>query len=230
MCRLNIKIVAILAMAVGSLSANWHPLKLMKAYNGRDFTLKNGVEYVEVKKVHVFEPYHSKAKKRVKKSRVLRLYREPLSSFSAKVRKDFKNLPLSAKKSKSFMHGGQGHLGGSEHWYYNGFMLDSNLKTWRLESKEDLIDMVKPIDTPAEAKLVMWVNGFAEDFLTYDNEYKAKYKKVGKNYIVKEHYKVTDTAYGDCGIYTYKSKVTRDGRVLNRRLIQKAPTKICGGE
>jgi len=47
---------------------------------------------------------------------------------------------------------------------------------------------------------------------------------------VQEHYKVTDTAYGDCGIYTYKSKVTRDGRVLNRKLIKKAPSKECGGE
>jgi len=225
-----INIVAILLVTSLFADAKWHPLKSMKTYNGRDFTLKSDVEYVEIKKVHIFKPLYPKAKEQVSIKRVLSLYRKPLSNFSTKVRKDFKNLPLSAKKSKSFLHGDQGHLGSIEYWYYNAFMLDSNLKTWRLENTKDLIDMVKPINTPAEIKLVMWANGFAEGFLTYKEEYRAKYKKVGKNYIVQEHYSVTDTAYGKCGVYTYKSTVTKDGRVLNRRLIKKTPSKECGAE
>jgi len=118
---------------------------------GIDFSLKKGVEYIEVKRVDIFKPIYPQAKTKVHKKTI----KKPLSSFGAKVSNNFKSLPLSSKKSKSFLQGSQGYLSGVSSWYYNGFMLDSNLKTWRLENTKDLIDMVKPINTPAEVKLAM---------------------------------------------------------------------------
>ena len=40
-------------------------------------------------------------------------------------------------------------------WYYNGFMLDNAGKTWRLENTGDVIDMLYPVDTPAELSLLL---------------------------------------------------------------------------
>jgi len=223
--------IFLLVLSFGILNASWHPLKLIKAYGGRDFTLKSGVEYVEIIHIKEFNYYTEKGSTKSKSSKsVIKIYRKPLNSYGFKVEKNFKRLPLSSKKSNSFLHDSTTNLIGSSSWCYNGFMLDSNLKTWRLENTKDLIDMLKPINTPADVKLVMWANKYAEGFLTNSSNYHAKYKKVGKNFIVQEHYNVENSAYGDCGIYTYKSTVTRDGKVLNRRLIKKAPPKFCISE
>jgi len=210
--------------------ADWHPLKPINSYSGRDFTLKKGVEYVEIKELYIFKPIYPQAKKKIRKCSVLTLYKKPLRYFDKKVENDFKKLPLSDKDNNAFIHTSQSHLTGVEYWYYNAFMLDSNLKTWRIERVEELIDMVNPIDTPAEVKLVMWVNGYAEGTLTYQENYQAKYKKSGKDYMVKEHYTVTDTAYGECGVYTYQSIVTRAGKVRSRKLLKRDPVEECGGE
>ena len=225
------KITVVLMLIGGFASANWHSLKLMSAYSGRDFSLKKGVEYIEIKRVDIYsaDPRTPREKLIEQKSirTVFKMYKKPLLSFGKEVASNFKRLPLSSKKKDSFLSGGVGHLGGTSYWYYNGFMLDSNLKTWRLENTQDIIDMVKPINTPAEIKLVMWANKYAEGFLTDSGGYRAKYKKQGKNYIVEEHYSIEDMAYGECGVYTYQSTISRSGKLVNRKLLIKEPSVGC---
>ena len=219
---------AIILTATASLWAGWHPLKLMTAYHGQDFHLKPGVTYVELRRSDTFTPNYGKPKTHVK--RVFTLSRKPLSSYGAKTARAFRRLPMSAKKRYMIMRGGEGHLSGTSSWYYNGFMLDTHGKMWRLETVKDLIDMVAPIDTPAEAKLVLWAHKHAEGFTTNKEDYHARYRKRGRNYLIEEHYAVTDTADGECGIYTYRSTITPAGRITHRKRISKRPSKDCGAE
>jgi hypothetical protein len=214
--------------ACGNLVAGWHPLKPMSAYHGQDFHLKAGVAYVEMRRSDTFRPDHGKPTTHVR--RAVTLSRKPLSRYGAKTVRDFQRLPMSSKKRYTLMRGGAGHLSGSSIWYYNGFMLDTHGKMWRLETIQDLIDMVRPIDTPAEAKLVLWAHQHAEGFTTDSSDYRARYKKIGRNYLIEEHYAITDTAYGECGIYTWRSTVTHAGHISQRKRISKRPSKYCGGE
>jgi len=225
------KISVVLMLTGAFVFANWYPLKLMSAYSSRDFSLKEGVEYMEVKRVDIYSAYPRDVKEKVVESKsvqtVFQIYNKPLKSFGKKVASNFKRLPLSSKKRDSFLSGGAGHLGGTSSWYYNGFMLDSNLKSWRLENTQDIIDMVKPINTPAEIKLVMWANKYAEGFLTDSGGYRAKYKKVGKNYVVEERYSIENMAYGECGVYTYQSTIDSSGKLLKRKLLLKESALGC---
>jgi hypothetical protein len=222
------KTAIVLIFATATLWAGWHPLKLMTAYHGQDFHLKPGVAYVEMRRSDTFRPHVDKPTTQVKRAFVLS--RKPLERYGVKTARAFRRLPMSPKKRYTLMQGGAGHLTGTSSWYYNGFMLDTKGKMWRLESVRDLIDMVAPIDTPAEAKLVLWAHQHAEGFTTDTGDYHARYKKIGRNYLIEEHYAITDTAYGECGIYTWRNTITRTGRITHRKQISRRSSKICGSE
>jgi len=203
-------------------SAGWHTLKPMTAYHGQDFHLKPSVAYVELRRLdtaQLLKGYKTKVK------RAFVMSQKSLDSYGVKTAKAFRHIPMSSKKRYKLLSGGYGLVS----WYYNGFMLDTHGKIWRLETVKDLIDMVAPIDTPAEAKLVLWAHKHAEGFTTYKGGYSAKYRKSGQNYIIEEHYTVDDTMYGECGVYTYRSTVTHAGRITHRKRISKRPVKDCGG-
>ena len=84
----------------------------------------------------------------------------------------------------------------------------------------DLIGIVVPIDTPAEVSLVLWAHKY--------NEWSAKYRKSGNNYLV-EDYVIADTAAG-CFRTTYRSTITRSGRIIHRKRISKHTPQKCGAE
>ncbi len=214
------KIIITLMGTVLCVSAGWHPLKPMTDYHGEDFHLKPSVAYVELRRSDtvLLKEYKTKVK------RAFIMSRKSLDSYGVKTAKAFRHIPMSSKKRYKLLSGGYGFSS----WYYNGFMLDTHGKIWRLETVKDLIDMVAPIDTPAEAKLVLWAHKHAEGFTTDDEGYRAKYRKSGQNYIIEEHYAVDDTIYGECGVYTYRSTVTRSGRITHRKRISKRPVKDCG--
>ncbi len=45
----------------------------------------------------------------------------------------------------------------------NGFMIDDQQKIWRMNEVSDVINYLGKIDTPAELKLVLWLNNEAHD-------------------------------------------------------------------
>ena len=102
-------------------------------------------------------------------------------------------------------------------------MLDSNGKQWRLENIQDVIDMIRPIDTPAEVRLVLWLHGVTH---TSDGKYSIQYRKNGKEYVIKEHYVCHECAC-DCGDYIYQYKVNRSGKITQKKLLRKKAVKLC---
>jgi hypothetical protein len=135
----------------------------------------------------------------------------------------FSHIPL--KEKYTLTKGEWGGLVAYGSWYCNGFMLDSVGKSWRLENVQDLIDMIKPIDTPAEIRLILWLD---PDIYSSDGD---KYRKNGNGYIVKSHYVIHDSSQGDgCGDYSYQYKISRSGKITQKKLLRKKSVDDCGSE
>lgn len=216
-------LIAILACTITT-NAGWKTLHEIEYYGPKAYTLKRGVAHVEVRRYSDITRETSSVSKHTKEVKtVIQMYRRELSLFGNKIREDFKRLP--SKKSDAFKKGSYAGLGGYSSWYYNGFMLDMAHKMWRLENVEDVIEMVKPVDTPAEIRLVLWLH--SKDF--YKDYYSAKYRKSGRLYIVREHYVINDYDHG-CGDYTYRYKINRLGKIIEKKLLSKKAVEECGGE
>ena len=214
------KITMTLMSTILCVSAGWHGLKSVDAYHPKDFHLKSGVAYVEMRLQNSIAPMHDPKHLNVKTKRVFAMGRKSPSSFGSKTANRFRHLPMSAKKRHTLLRGSRAGLIGTSTWYYNGFMLDTHGKIWRLESIKDLIDMVAPIDTSAEVSLILWAHKY--------NEWSATYRKSGNNYLV-EDYVIADTSAG-CFRTTYRSTITRSGRITHRKRISKYPSQMCGAE
>lgn len=218
--KVQIKTILIAILLTLTANAGWKPLKTLGHYGPKAFTLKKGVGYVEIRK-YTKGNEGSHDYKRLETA--LRMYRTTLSTYGGKLERAFKQIP--GKKRYSFKKGEYCGLGGCGSWYHNGFMLDSKGKQWRLENIQDVIDMVKPIDTPAEIRLVLWLYG---DDKSYAEQYSAKYRKSQNAYIVKEHYVIHESP--DCGDYSYQYKISRSGKITQKKLLRKKSVKECGGE
>ena len=156
-------------------------------------------------------------------SMTLRIYRS-----TPKNKNIFSHIPL--KEKYTLTKGEYVGMMSMSSWYTNGFMLDSTGKSWRLENIQDVIDMIKPVDTPADLSLVLWLHSDAQD-LSDQKSYSAKYRKSGSGYVIREHhiaYGVGDWVYG-CGDYLFEYKVNASGRVTQKKLIRKREVE-CGGE
>jgi len=213
----QIKTILIAILLTLTANADWKPLKSLDHYGPKAFTLKKGVTYVEVRKYSQMD-YGRENEVFKDKTLLLRMYQN--TPPSSKI----KGIP--AKKSLAFKKGSRGGLTFVKSWFYIGFMLDSANKAWRLESVQDLVDMVRPIDTAAEIRLILWLNGNADGNV---DKYSAKYRKSGSGYIVKEHYVSNgDDVYG-CGDFTYEYRINRSGKITQKKLLRKKAVE-CGGD
>jgi len=226
----QIKTVLVAVLLTLTLNAGWKPLKKLDYYGPKAFTLKKGVGYVDIRKyTKAFIP-NAKGGIDITKKKVVvfKMYRHPLSDFGSATKHAFGK--ISPKKSYAFKKGAYASLGPSAKWYYGAFMLDSAGKSWRLENIQDVADMIKPVDTPADLSLILWLHSNAQD-LSDQKRYSAKYKKSGNIYVIQEHhvaYGVGDWVYG-CGDYLFEYKVNASGRVTQKKLIRKRKVE-CGGE
>lgn len=214
----QMKIILIVLLMTLTVDAKW---KELKSYGPKVYTLKKGVEYVEIRISTYSMSREAGAQSSTSVQTALKFYRKPLSAFGAKIAKKFKQIPV--KKQFAFNKGYESHMLSGSDWYYNGFMLDSAGKSWRLENAQDVIDMIKPIDTPAELGLVLWL-----DPKIHGSD-STKYQKSGSGYIVRSHYVIHDTSEGECGDYTYQYRVSRSGK-LTKKLLRKKEVDDCGSE
>jgi len=219
---MRFKILFISVLCTLTANAAWKTLHSLEYYGPKAYTLKEGVAHVEVRKYEtsIQEMLGCSKKGYINVTTVLKMSRRALSSFSNKTQEDFKRLPM--KKVNAFKNGSFAGQGGYSSWYYNGFMLNIHGKMWRLETINDVIEMVKPIDTPAELRLILWLH--SKD--NHKENYSAKYRKSGSIYIVKEHYAINDYSQG-CGNFTYIYKINRSGKIIQKKLLGKKTVKIC---
>ncbi|BAF72965.1 hypothetical protein [Sulfurovum sp. NBC37-1] len=226
----QIKTILIIILLTLSTNAGWKPLQSLDHYGPKAFTLKKGVAYVEIRKyTETYIPNAAGSGDTAKKKAVVfRMYRHPLSYFGSATKHAFQK--ISSKKRYGFKKGAYASLGPSSKWYYDAFMLDSTGKSWRLENIQDVVDMVKPVDSLADLSLVLWLHSNAQD-LSDKKSYSAKYRKNGSGYVVREHHIAHgggDWIYG-CGDYTFEYKVNTSGKVVQKKLIKKRKVE-CGGE
>ena len=226
----QIHIVLMVMMLTLMAHAGWKPLKSLEHYGPKAFTLKKGVSYVEIRKYTETYIPNAAGNGDITKKRavVFRMYRHPLSHFGSATKHSFQK--ISPKKRYAFKKGAYASLGPSSKWYYGAFMLDSTRKSWRLENIQDVVDMVKPVDTSADLSLVLWLYSDAQD-LSDKKSYSAKYRKSGSGYIIREHHVahgVGDWVYG-CGDYTFEYKINASGKVTQKKLIKKRKVE-CGGD
>ena len=218
----QIKIVLITILLTLTVHAGWKPLKSLDHYGPKAFTLKKGVVYVELYKYRKLTEMAEKVTVSKNTSVALRIYQSTPHNMNV-----FSRIPL--KERYAIKKGEYVGLGGSSSWYYNGFMLDAAGKTWRLENTKDVIDMLYPIDTPADLSLVLWLNSDAREKA---EKYSAKYRKSGSGYIVQEYHashEYSSWKYA-CGEYTFEYKINVSGKIIQKKLIKKRKFKVCGGE
>ncbi len=207
--------ILIALLCVVSLNAKWKSLKDIKAYSPTSFTLKKGVAYVELRSLITSKSNHSKIKRSLNIN--AKMYRKPLSSYGSDATKRFRNLPMSKSKRNIIKQGSWSTEGSYGSWFCNGFMLTNDKKTWRLENKKDVVEIMKPVNTEAELSLIMWLYGHSGKF---------KYKKNSHGYTVIEHYSKEQDS---CADVTYRYNITSLG-VVTKKLLKKRAYSCAGAD
>jgi hypothetical protein len=214
----QIYIILMVILMTVTVQAGWKSLKSLSDYDPKDFTLKKDVIYVELRTFKKLTEMGEKIMVSKSTSVTLRIYRS-----TPKNKNIFSHIPL--KEKYTLIKGEYVGMMSMSSWYTNGFMLDSAGKSWRLENVQDLIDIIKPIDTPAEVRLIMWLD---PDIYSSEGD---RYRKSGDGYIVKSHYVIHDSNQGaGCGDYSYQYKISRSGKITQKKLLRKKAVDICGSE
>ena len=148
---------------------------------------------------------------------VMSAYKTPLQSFKSKKVKKFKSLAPNFTKEANIREMGHCLMSGCTFSRSNGFMIDKNGKMWRMNEVSDVIKYLGIIDTPAELKLVLWLNNEAHD--------KDKYRKTSNGYIVISEYDNSINDLGECGHFVYRLKVSKKGKITEKKLLKKTESK-----
>lgn len=209
----KIVLLALLLTGVHAKGVKWQKLKEIEKYSGSDYNLKEGVEYLEVRQ------YVWRAPQKVNKNNYsvpVSAYKIPLKSFESKIVKKFKNLAPNFTKQANIRNIGYCYMSGCTSSLCNGFMIDNNGKFWSMNEVGDVINFLGEIDTPAEVKLVLWLNKEAHE---------DKYSKTSKGYTVISEYDNSIDNFGECGYFTYRLRINRRGKITEKKLLKKGPSK-----
>ena len=140
---------------------------------------------------------------------------EPISGIDPVVVKKFRTAkPMSTKES---------NIGGQKFGrFVNGFIIDKNNKVWRMDEVKDVITQLGEIDTPAEARLILWISGY-----TNGNHY----YKTPKGYEITYTYETTESSSSsqcvDHKEITEKALVNKKGEIVSRK---KLKSRVVGQE
>ncbi len=217
----KIVLLVLLITGVHAKGAKWQELKALKEYPVNAYKLKEGVEYLEIRN---YIKGNKDKRYNIKKYGVtVSMQRTPLKSFSPKMVKKFKALSPNLSKQTNIKSSTFCLMSGCVSQISNGFMIDSHGKMWRMNMVKDVIGMLGEIDTPAEAKLVLWLND--KNRSTSDENYKDKYRKTSKGYTVISEYDNSIMNFGECGHFTYRININKKGKITGKKLLKKKPSK-----
>jgi hypothetical protein len=198
----------------------WHNLKELKAYDLRDFNLRDDVSYLEIRLYT----------KRAKEEEFDRKYNVkvamgtmPLSSFDARLVRKFKRVKPNLSNETNIKRVGFCLMLGCTHILGNGFMINKDKKIWTMNMREDIVQMIGQVDTPAEVRLVLWLHD--KNLASYDKD-EYQYKKVSDGYEILHKYTNTLSNIGECGHFTYEMFVTKDGKVSKNKFLTKSTKNV----
>ena len=147
----------------------------------------------------------------------------PLASFDAKLVKEFKAVKPNLTQETNLKRVGFCLMFGCTHVLGNGFMIKRDKKIWQMNMTQDILQMIDEVDTPAEVRLVLWLND--KNLATYSKE-KYHYRKVSNGYEIRHEYENTLSNIGECGRFTYEMFVTNKGTISKNRLVKKSTENV----
>ena len=198
----------------------WQKLKPLEDYSPDDFNLKKGVEYLEIRTYHKGQ---KEKKYRTKDySIAIRMGETPLSFFEPKLIKAFKKIAPNLSNETNIKQVGFCLMSGCVSKISNGFMIDSHNKMWVMNTTEDILNMIGEVDTPAEAKLVLWLD---DKRMGEPEEDIYQYQKVDNGYKILYEYDNSLSNLGECGHFIYEMFITKNGKITQKKLLKKSEPK-----
>lgn len=97
----KIVLLALLLTGLHAKTAKWHKLQSLTEYSGSDYTLKEGVEYLEIRKYFQATRYD-----RENYEVTVSIYKSALQSFSPKIVKQFKTSSPNLSEQTNIRRGG----------------------------------------------------------------------------------------------------------------------------
>ena len=202
-------------------AAKWQKLKQLYDYSESTYSLKEGVEYLELREYTRVKD--SKEKMRHTETAFV-MKRKPLSDFPAsKVKKFNKLTPILSKQTNIRKFTFCDSYGCGEH-VGNGFMIASDGKLWKMNEIADVWSYIEKIDTPVKIQLALWLNG---------KHYGTRYRKVSKGYeVIIEVYRSSCAENNEYEEYlTYSVHVDDKGNVTKEKLLKHTKEKVqCVGK
>ena len=225
-----VKILMLFVIISLFLDAKWHSLDSLEYIkSSNNFNLKSGIEYIAIYRHSAYKFYADKKSQETTSHTVwLKMGKKPLKSFGDSAVVSFNKYRKIGKKDNALVIYNNSSKRAYSLTYYNAYMIDSSGKFWFLENRDDLIDMVKPIDTPQEAALIMWLSGYSS-LNSNQYYYKRKYKESKSGYSVVESYQKEDKSYGGCISYKFLYNINRGG-IITKRVKLEEKSILCGDE
>ena len=220
--QLNHKIYQLIGKltAPSNSTDEWKKLKQLKEYTTTDFNLKEGVEYLEIR---TYYRGQKEKKYRIEDySIAIRMGQTPLSFFKPKLVEEFKKIAPNLSKETNLKHVAFCLMSGCTSNISNGFMIDSHNKMWVMNTTEDILNMIGDVDTPAEAKLVLWLN---DRRMGEPKEDIYQYRKSSNGYKILYEYDNSLSNDGDCGHFIYEMFITKNGKITQKKLLKKSDSK-----
>jgi hypothetical protein len=217
----RVLLILFLLTALEAKSVKWQKLKSLKEYAPSAYSLKKGVEYLEIRAYYkdIGESSYDTSSYEA----LLSIYRKPLVSFDSKIVKKFKSTQPNLSKETNIKQNTMCLMQGCVSRISNAFMIDSQGKVWRMNRVEDIVSMLGEIDTPSEAKIVLWLNEKHRDIA--DTNHKDKYRKTSKGYRVLSEYDNSIMNLGECGNFTYRIDINKKGKITQKKLLKTRPSK-----
>ena len=212
----HVKILLLFVVIIGvqAKSITWKKPKPLKSYTASAYTLKTGVAYFEIRE-YVWDSTHEVNKNNYKV--IVSSGKTPLKSFDKKIQKRFKSIAPNFSKKANIRKISGCLMSGCVFRQSNGFMIDDQQKIWRMNEVSDVVKYLGTIDTPAELKLLLWLNNEAHD--------EDKYQRTAKGYTVISEYDNSIDNFGECGHFVYRLKINKKGKITEKKLLKKTKSK-----
>jgi len=217
---MNRILIAIVLISFGLYGDEMKPLKPLGKYKSTEFNLKDGVDYLEIR-------MYSGDDKRIhtnKYSTQIVAFSKHLATLDTNLVRQFKSIEPNLngadirKSTMCLMMGCVSRVG-------NGFAIENGIKAVRMNETKDIVEYLGTIDTPAELKLVLWLNDNLRDM--DDTQSRDLYIQTKNGYKVHHTYENMLANQGECGVFTQEIMVNQKGVVTSQKPLKTLETKEC---
>ncbi len=196
--------------------AKWQKLNSLYDYSESTYSLKEGVEYLELREYTRVK--NSKEKMRYTDTAFI-VSKRPLGDFPpSKVKKFSKLRPILSDQTDIRKFTSCASRSCVEH-IGNGFMIASDGKLWKMNEIADVWNYIEKINTPAKIQLALWLNG---------KHYGTRYREVSNGYeVIIEEYRSScgeDEEYEE--YFTYSVHVDHQGKVMKEKVLKHSKEKV----